>query len=348
MQITLNNGRVIGDGAPPYVIAEVGINHNGDFGLAKAMIRAAAATGVDAVKFQKRTLEAMYTKDFLDRPYTKHYSFGATYGDHKRHLEFSDEQFIELRRCTAEAGVDFIVSGFDAVSFDFIEKHLNVSIHKIASPFITHYPLLEQVASYGKPVIVSTGMHTWDEIKAAVEHIRKINDRVILLQATTLYPCPDEKVNLSAIRSFREYLDILVGYSSHDKGVVIAAASVAMGACVIEKHFTTDRTMIGPDHAASVEPRGLELIVKYSRALQKAVGDGEKYLQEGEDEARIKYGVSVVAAREIRKGHVLTGDDITVKCPGGGISPALFRETIGRRSKKDIAEDTIIYTDDIE
>ena len=348
MQITLNNGKVIGDDASPYVIAEVGINHNGDFGLARTMISAAAATGVDAVKFQKRTLEAMYTKDFLDRPYTKHYSFGATYGDHKRFLEFSDDQFIELRHCTEAAGVDFIVSGFDAVSFDFIEKHLNVSIHKIASPFITHYPLLEQVASYGKPVIVSTGMHTWDEIKAAVEHIRKINNQIILLQATTLYPCPDEKVNLSAIRKFRNELDILVGYSSHDKGVVIAAASVAMGACVIEKHFTTDRTMIGPDHAASVEPRGLELIVKYSHALKKAVGNGEKDMQEGEDEARIKYGVSIVAAREIKKGRVISSDDITVKCPGGGISPAMFRETIGRRSARNIAEDTIIYPDDIE
>lgn len=348
MKIQLTNGRVIGDGSPVYVIAEIGINHNGDFELAKQMIKVAAGTGVDAVKFQKRTLDEMYTRDFLNRPYTKYYSFGATYGEHKRFLEFSDDQFLELQECARQANVDFIVSGFDFKSFDFIERELDVKIHKAASPLINHYPLLKQIGGYGKPIILSTGMHTYEEIKNAVEFLRKINDQIILLQATTLYPCPDELVNLRAIKAYRDDLSILVGYSSHDKGVILPATSVAFGSCVIEKHFTLDRTMIGPDHAASVEPRGMELIVKYAHCVERGLGDGQKTVQEGEHDARTKYGVSVVSRRPIKLGQVITEDDITVKCPGGGISPVHFWDCIGKKAKTDIPEDMTIYEDQIE
>ena len=348
MQIKLSNGRVIGGGSPVYIIAEIGINHNGDFNLAKEMIKVAAATGVDAVKFQKRTLEEMYTKEFLDRPYTKHYSFGATYGEHKRFLEFTDDQFLALYVLAKECNVDFIVSGFDFRSFDFIENELDVKMHKVASPLINHYPLLKQIGEYGKPIILSTGMHAYVEIKNAVEFLRRINDQIILLQATTLYPCPDELANLNAIKAYSDDLKTLVGYSSHDKGVILPAASVVLGACIIEKHFTLDRTMIGPDHAASVEPRGMELIVKYAHCVEKGLGDGQKTIQEGEQDARIKYGVSIVSRRSIKCGQGITEEDITVKCPGGGISPSHFWDCIGKKAKKDISEDRTIYEGDIE
>jgi sialic acid synthase len=348
MEIRLANGRLIGEGHPAYIIAEIGINHNGDFDLAKQMINVAAGKGVDAVKFQKRTVDEMYTRDFLDQPYKKYYSFGATYGEHKKYLEFTDEQYLELKEAARNANVDLIVSGFDFTGFDFIEKQLDVQMHKVASPFINHYPLLKQVGSYGKPVILSTGMHSFEEIKNAVEFLRKYNDQIILLQATTLYPCPDELANIMTLKTFREKLDLLVGYSSHDKGVIIPAATVVLGACIIEKHFTLDRTMIGPDHAASAEPRGLELIVKYVHGVEKALGNGEKTIQEGESEARIKYGVSVVSKRELKKGTILSEEDITVKCPGGGISPVHFWDILGKKVKKTIKEDIIIYPDDIE
>jgi sialic acid synthase len=348
MQINLANGRVLGDGCPVYIIAEIGINHNGDFELAKKMIDVAAKTGVDAVKFQKRTVDEMYTHEFLDRPYTKYYSFGATYGEHKKHLEFTNDQFIELHQCAEKANVDFIVSGFDFTGFDFIERQLNVSIHKIASPFINHYPLLKKVAEYGKPLILSTGMHSYDEVKASVEFIRKINKNIILLQATTLYPCPDDQANLKTIKTFRDDFNVLVGYSSHDKGVILPSASVVLGACVIEKHFTLDRTMIGPDHAASVEPRGLELIVKYSHVTERGLGSGSKIIQNGEFDARSKYGVSMVSKKKLKKNQILKEEDITVKCPGGGISPVHFWDCIGKIAKRDIPEDTIIYEGDIE
>ena len=348
MNVKIANGRIIGDNAPSYIIAEVGINHNGNFNLAKKMIEVAATTGVDAVKFQKRTIDEMYTKKFLDQPYEKYYSFGSTYGEHKKFLEFSNEQYHELRSCAIKFNLDFIVSGFDFSGFDFIEKQLNVQIHKIASPFITHYPLLKQVASYGKPIIVSTGMHDYEEIKAAINYIRQFNNNIILLQATTLYPCPEELANLSVLRTFRKDLDILVGYSSHDKGVILSAASVAFGACIIEKHFTLDRTMIGPDHAASVEPRGMEMIVKYAHVIEKSIGNGLKVLNREEDEQRIKYGVSIVSKKALIKGKLIIKDDITVKCPGGGISPIKFDDVIGRTTTRNILADEIIYDEDVK
>lgn len=346
MNITLKNGRVIGDNYPVYIIAEVGINHNGDFNLAKQMIEVAAKTGIDAVKFQKRTIDEMYTKKFLDQPYTKYYSYGATYGEHKRFLEFTDEQFFELKECATQNKVDFIVSGFDTSGFDFIEKQLDVDIHKIASPFVTHYPLLKQVAEYGKPIILSTGMHNMAEIKAAIDFLKPINNQIILLQATTLYPCPDELANISVLKTFRNEMNVLVGYSSHDKGVILPASSVMYGGCVIEKHFTLDRTMIGPDHAASVEPRGMEMIVKYAHTIERGIGNGQKELIAEEKEARVKYGVSIVSKRDIKKGQIITEEDITVKCPGGGISPVKFWEQSGKIAAKDIEVDEIVYDGD--
>ena len=347
-QIKLNNGKIIGEGAPVYVIAEIGINHNGDFDIAKQMIRVAAKTGVSAVKFQKRTIDEMYTKKFLSQKYNINYSFGETYGEHKHFLEFKDEQFLELQTLSKSLQLDFIVSGFDYTSFDFIENILNVPIHKIASPFVTHYPLLKQVASYGKPIILSTGMHEYEEIKNAVHYIRQFNDQIVLFLATTMYPCPDELVNLNVLKTFRTDLDVLVGYSSHDKGVILPAASVALGACVIEKHFTLDRTMIGPDHAASVEPRGLEMIVKYAHGVTSGLGDSVKILQKEEIEARKKYGVSIVSCKSLTKGHIIQNGDITVKCPGGGISPVNYWDLFGMKLTKDIAADEIIYDGDIQ
>lgn len=348
MNIKLYDGRFLGDNQPAYIIAEVGINHNGSFDLALEMIDVAAKTGVDAVKFQKRSIYEMYTKSFLDQPYNKNYSFGRTYGEHKLFLEFSDDQFYELKKRAHSYNLDFIVSGFDKSAFDFINYKLDVQIHKIASPFINHYPLLRHVAGYGKPVILSTGMHSYDEIKNAVNYIRQFNPDIILLQATTLYPCPDELVNLRTLEAFRNDLNILVGYSSHDKGVILPAASVALGACVIEKHFTLDRTMIGPDHAASVEPRGMEMIVKYAHIIEKGLGDGRKLLNKEEEDQRIKYGVSIVTKRTLKKGDRITINDITVKCPGGGVSPIKYEDIIGKLILNDIEEDEIIYPKDIE
>lgn len=346
-RIQVGPNRWIGENEEPYVIAEIGINHNGSFELCKQMIDAAAHAGVDAVKMQKRTIEEMYTKDALDVPYNKPYAFGKTYGEHKHALEFNNEQYLELQKHTLSKGVEFLVSGFDSTSFDFIEKVLDCPVHKVASPFITDFPLLKQVAEYGKPIFLSTGMHTMEEIKAAVEFIKKINDKIMVFHAVTMYPVPTEMVNLNVITTFKNELDTLVGYSSHDTGVAIPAAAVALGACVIEKHFTLDRTMIGPDHAASVESRGMELIKSYTRAVQRSLGSASREMNEQEQSARIKYGVSLTAKCDIKSGDIITEDNITVKCPGGGISPALFWEMLGKKATNDISTDKTIYDGDI-
>ena len=350
MEIKINSVggvRHIGEDYAPYVIAEAGINHNGDIEIAKKLIFEAKRVGADAIKFQKRTIDEMFTHAHLEMPYNKSYAFGKTYGEHKKALEFSDEQYMELFDYAEKLKIDFLCSGFDFSSFRFIEHKLNVPIHKIASPFITDFPLLKEIAEYGKPMILSTGMHNMEEIEHSVNYIKQFNDQLIVLQATTLYPCPNEEVNLRVLTTFKEKLNTLVGYSSHDKGVILPAVSVAYGACVIEKHFTLDRTMIGPDHIASVEPRGLELICKYAKTAHEGLGSPVKYIHESELPQREKYGVSVVSTRYINKGDVITAKDITVKCPGGGISPELFDSLPGLVAQRDIDIDSIIYNGDL-
>lgn len=348
MKIQISKERFIGDGYPCYIITEVGINHNGSVEIAKQMIDEIVKTGADAVKFQKRTIDEMYTKEFLDKPYQKYYAFGSTYGEHKRKLEFSDEQLMELKEYASKYKIDFLVSGFDFTSFDFIENKINVPIHKIASPFVTNYPLLKKVAQYGKPIILSTGLHNFDEVAKAVTFIKKFNENIILFQATTLYPCPDELVNLNVMKTFRENLNVLVGYSSHDKGIILPVAAVAIGACAIEKHYTLDRTMKGPDHSSSVESRGMELIVKYTRSVERGLGSFNKIIPEEEKEQRIKYGVSVVSKANIKAGTLLTEEMLTIKTPGGGISPANFYNLIGKKVNRDITKDQILYDNFIE
>lgn len=346
-RIQVGPNRWIGEDEEPYVIAEIGINHNGSIDLCKEMIKQAVRSGVDAVKMQKRTIEEMYTKDALAVPYNKPYAFGKTYGEHKHALEFTDEQYLELQKFTHDLGCEFLVSGFDSTGFDFIDKQLNVPIHKVASPFITDYPLLKQVAEYGKPIFLSTGMHTMEEIKASVEFIKQYNDKLMVFHAVTMYPVPAKLVNLRVLETFKKELGTLIGYSSHDNGVVIPAAAVVLGACVIEKHFTLDRTMIGPDHAASVEPRGMELIKRYSSVVHESLGMKVRDMNEHEQAARIKYGVSVTSKRSIPLGKVIDENDIMVKCPGGGISPVKFWDLFGKKATKDIAADKTIYEGDI-
>lgn len=347
-RIQVGPNRWIGESEEPYVVAEIGINHNGSFELCKQMIKAAAKTGVDAVKMQKRTIEEMYTKDALDVPYNKPYSFGKTYGEHKHALEFTDEQYLELQAYTHSLGVEFLVSGFDSTSFEFIDKVLNCPVHKVASPFVTDYPLLKQVAEYGKPIFLSTGMHTLQEIEDSVKFIKQFNEKLMVFHAVTMYPVPNDQINLNVITTLKERLGTLVGYSSHDNGVVVPAAAIALGACVIEKHFTLDRTMIGPDHAASVEPRGMELIKKYTTVVHESLGSYEHKINDVEKAARIKYGVSVTSRRAIPKGKVIEEADIMVKCPGGGISPVKYWDLFGKKATKDIAADKTVYDGDIE
>jgi sialic acid synthase len=287
-KIQVTKARAIGDGQPPFIVAEIGNNHNGDMGLARKLVEKAKEANADAVKLQTKNPEKAFRKELLDMPYTNENSFGTTYRDHKYALELSEEETAELYQMATDLGLIPFSSPFDVDSVDMLER-IGQPLYKIASFHVTDLELLEKVCQTGKPLIMSTGMSTWAEIDSAVELIRRYTEDFVVLQCTSSYPADYEDMNLSAIPAIRDRYDCLVGYSGHDRDVGVGPGAVLLGACVIERHFTLDRSMKGPDHAASLEPRGLDLLVKRSLNYWKAIGVPEKVVQESELPNRQKF-----------------------------------------------------------
>lgn len=287
-KVRIFNDRNVGMGEIPFIIAEIGNNHNGSIDLAKKMIKICKDMGVDAVKFQVKDIETAFSKELLDKPYEGPNSFGKTYREHKEALEFSEEQLKEIYDYANQLGIICFATPFDIKSVTILER-LNNPIYKISSFHVTDLKLIEEVAKTSKPIIISTGMSTINEIDKAMEIIRKYHDNVIMLQCTSCYPTEDKDINLNVIPYLREKYNCPIGYSGHEKGVGITAASVALGACMIERHFTLDRTMKGPDHAASVEPTGMELIIKRARRVFVALGNSEKTVLDSELANRKKF-----------------------------------------------------------
>ena len=267
----------LGPGQPCYVIAEIGINHNGDIDLAKRLISVAVAAGCDAVKFQKRTVEIVYTEKELAQPRPN--PFGETNGDLKRGLEFDAEDYAEISNFCKQIKIDWFVSPWDEEAVDFIEK-FNPSIYKIASASLTDDNLLRHVRSTGKPIIASTGMSTYDEIDHAVEVLGKEN--TILMHTTSTYPAKYEQLNLRAIPTMIQRYGIPVGYSGHETGIPTSVAAAVLGACCVERHITMDRAMWGSDQAASLEPNGISRLVRDIRLCEQSMGDGVKRVYEEE------------------------------------------------------------------
>jgi N-acetylneuraminate synthase len=278
MTVTIGS-RVIGGGHPAYVIAEIGLNHNGDVELAKKLIDVAADAGADAVKFQKRTPEISTPANMRD--VLRETPWGTmTYLDYRYRVEFDREQYIEVADHAVLRGLDWFASPWDVPSVDFLEN-LNVVAHKIASASLTDLALLQAVRATGKPVILSTGMSTLDQIDLAVEVLG--TERLVLLHATSTYPMEPEEANLLVIPALRDrYPGVPVGYSGHERGLQISLAAVALGAVAVERHITLDRTMWGSDHAASLEPAGLQHLIRDIRIVETALGDGVKRVFPGE------------------------------------------------------------------
>ena len=265
------NGKKIGKGQPCYVIAEIGINHNGDIEIAKELIKKAKDAECDAVKFQKRTVEIVYTKEELEK--TRENPFGNTNGDLKRGLEFSQGQYAVINEYCKEIGIDWFASPWDEDSVDFLEQY-DVPCYKIASASLTDDGLLQHIKKTGKPIIMSVGMSTEAEVEHAVEVLGSEN--LILLHTVSTYPAKVENVNLKAIETLnKKYPDIPIGYSGHETDEVVTLAAAVMGACVIERHFTLDRDMWGSDQKASIEPEELSKLVKNIRTIEKAIGTGK-------------------------------------------------------------------------
>jgi N-acetylneuraminate synthase len=275
---TVNIGtRSVGDGQPCYVIAEIGINHNGDLALAKKLINVAAAANCDAVKFQKRTVDVVYTPEELAKP--RESPFGETNGDLKRALEFSGRDYEEIDRYCREIGIPWFASCWDEASVDIIDR-FDVPCFKIASASLTDDDLLRHTRATGKPIILSTGMSTIEQIDHAVEVLGRRD--LILMHTTSTYPSAVGELNLRAIATLKQSYGVPVGYSGHEVGVATSVAAAVLGACSIERHITLDRAMWGSDQAASLEPQGISRVVRDIHACESAMGDGVKRVFESE------------------------------------------------------------------
>ena len=269
--------RQVGTGEPCYFIAEIGINHNGDLDQARRLIAAAAEAGCEAVKFQKRTVDVVYSADELARP--RDNPFGSTNGDLKRGLEFGEEEFRQIADACREAGLVWFASCWDEGSVDFIEA-FEPPCYKIASASLTDDALLRHHRAQGRPVILSTGMSTLEQIDHAVEVLG--TDGLVLLHCTSTYPSAVEELNLRAIASLRERYGVPVGYSGHEVGLSTSVAAATLGAAVVERHITLDRAMWGSDQAASIEPHGMARLVRDVRTIEAALGDGVKRVYDSE------------------------------------------------------------------
>ncbi len=281
--ITLANGRKIGKGQPAYIIAEIGINHNGSMEIAKKLIDEAVAAKVDAVKFQKRTPEICVPKDqwevMRDTPWGR-----MSYIDYKRKTEFGIAEYAAIDQYCKKLGIDWFVSPWDVASVDFMEQFDTV-IYKLASASLTDFDLIQRILDTGKPLMLSTGMSTLKEIEATVSYIREFDDQYqfCIAHSTSAYPCPPQELNLRMIQTLEvKYSGVAIGYSGHETGLATTVAAVAMGATFVERHFTLDRAMWGSDHAASVEPQGFQRLVRDIRDIESSTGDGIKRVYESE------------------------------------------------------------------
>lgn len=351
MKIELSNGKCIADYAKPYVIAEIGANHNGDIALAKKMIDTAKACGADAVKFQSWTPDSLVSESeyranqhYADSP-KKH--FGSLREMVEKYYLKSDEHH-ELARYCDEVNIDFNSTPFSCREIDLLVA-IDVPFFKIASMDITNISLIKYAAERNKPVMLSTGMASMGEIETAIQWIESVgNQQIVLLHCISIYPPENKDIHLNNIITLRNAFGYPVGLSDHSIGFAIPLASVALGACVIEKHFTLDKDMPGWDHAISADPDELRVICRDSKVITDALGSFRRTVSEAEQEKKLKFRRSAVAAHDLQPGHLLVEEDILYKRPGTGILQHEACYLLGRRLSKSIQADELIHWDSLE
>ncbi len=327
-----------------FIIAEAGVNHNGDVDRAMQMCRVASRAGCDAIKFQTFLAEEVVTASASKAKYQQNSTGEGTQLEMIRALQLSWPNFVELDKECKRLGIRFLSTAFDTVSLANLNG-LDLPMHKIASGEITNLPFLRCVGRYGKPVILSTGMATLGEIEAALDVLADAGlarDRVTVLHCNTEYPTPMGDVNLRAMVTIRDAFGVAVGYSDHTQGIEVAVAAATLGASVIEKHFTLDRNLPGPDHKASLEPAELGSMVTSVRNIEKALGDGIKRPSASEAMNKLIVRRSLVAARSIPAGEVFSETNLAVKRPGTGLSPMRWDEVLGRTAPRNFAADELI------
>jgi sialic acid synthase SpsE/spore coat polysaccharide biosynthesis protein SpsF (cytidylyltransferase family) len=340
-------GREVGDGRPCFIIAEIGQNHNGQLNLAKKLIDMAARCKADAVKFQKREISWELTKEAYNRPYEGPNSFGETYGSHREYLELNEDQHRELRAYAQAAGLVYFCTPCDPPSVDMLERIGNL-IYKVASRDVTNIPLLRHLAKTGKPVILSSGMSSMQEIREAIDAFDESSCPLTLMQCVSEYPAQPENVNLRAMQTMREEFDLLVGLSDHTSGVITGVAGANLGAFAVEKHVTMSRAMNGTDHSGALEEEGLKRLVSYIRICESAMGNGTKEFNPVAQTAKNKLARSLVSKCVIPAGTVLTEDMLVMKSPGTGLAWNSRDQIVGRKTKSEVLAEVTLTPEQFE
>jgi N-acetylneuraminate synthase len=338
-------GTNVGFGEPCYVIAEIGINHNGKISLAKKLIDVAAESGANAVKFQKRDLNSLYRKEILENPNLDSQGTEILIGVLKE-VELKEEDYKEIIEYCKEKEITFLCTPWDKVSVDFLEK-LEVPAYKIASADMTNFPLIKYVSSTKKPMIISTGMSTLEEIERTVNFVKSLSVQFVLLHCNSTYPSPVDLLNLKMIPFLREKFNVPIGYSGHETSIIPTLAAANMGAVIIERHITLDKKMEGLDHAASLEPNELKQLIQNIRESEVAYGKPEKKMTRGEILQREVLGKSLVCANTIEIGEIFSEKNIEVKGPARGLSPQYYYEILNKKAKRKIEKGDYILDSDI-
>lgn len=331
----------------PYVIAEIGHNHQGSIDKCKELFVKAKNAGANAVKLQKRNNKKLYTKKFYNSIYDNPNSYGNTYGEHREKLEFGEDQYKELFDFAQQLEITLFSTPFDLYSLDFLEK-FDCPFYKVASSDITFMELIKKIAETGKPLIISTGYAGFDDIDRVLDTINFKND-VAFLQCSSVYPAEANQINLNVIpEMIKRYPNNIIGYSGHDSGILIPSAAYLLGARIIEKHFTLSRALKGTDHGMSLEPEGLTKLCRGFKKLKESLGTSNKQKMSYESKYIFKMKKTIVASKNLKKDHVLKLEDIEFKSPGGGLECYEVGLLIGKKLKKNIVEDHILGLSDVE
>ncbi len=333
------DGREISEHNDCYVIAEIGNNHQGSVEKCLKIIEAAKNSGADAVKLQKRNNPELFTRKMYDSPYENRNSFGKTYGLHRDFLEFNKKDYEQIIKFCKKLKITFFATPFDFPSADFLND-LDLPAFKIASGDATNTPLIEHVAKFKKPVLLSTGGCEIIDVERAYKAAKKFNDKICILQCTSSYPANFSELNLNVISDFKKrFPDAIIGYSGHDNGISAPIIAYILGSLVIEKHFTLNRTWKGTDQIFSLTPEGMRKMVRDLKRAKLSLGSKEKNVLECEKAPIFKMRKKLVASKNLQKNHKLTHNDIKIKSPGDGLSPYLIHEVIGKITLTNMEED---------
>ena len=340
------DGFTIGNHNPCYIIAEIGINHNGDIGIAKKLIDAAVEAGANAVKFQKRNLNEIYQKNIIDDPSLDSQGTEILIGILKE-VEFEEVEFEELFSYCKNKKITFLCTPWDKTSVDFLDR-FNLPAYKISSADMTNFPLIKYISQKKKPIIISSGMSTMEEIESTIEFIKNEDIPFVLLHCNSTYPSPVELLNIELIPLLREKFKVLVGYSGHEMGIIPTVTATNLGAVIVERHITLDKNMEGLDQSASLEPNEFKKMVEFIRESEKSKGVPIKKMTRGEVLQREILSKSIACSSEIKKGEIFSEHNLEIKTPARGISPQFYYKLLGKKANRDFKIGEFLQMNDLQ